>query len=92
MPRPPRDEPRAQLAQALIIGGLAALIGTPIVYRVRAASAHAHATHTWWWPTWWLLVPLAAVVVGVFLVRAPDSHELRRRLLRSRLFERRHRP
>jgi hypothetical protein len=86
-----RRESRAQLGQALMLGGIAALIGTPIVYRVRAASAHARATHSWFWPTPWMLVPLLVVLVGAFVARAPDSIEFRRRLLRTRLFSNRRR-
>ena len=81
-----RQDSRGQLGQALILGGVAALIGTPIVYRIRAASAHARATHNWLWPTWWMLVPLFIVLIGALLTVAPDSGDLRRRLLRSRFF------
>jgi hypothetical protein len=75
----------------LILGGLAALIGTPIVYRLRAASAHARLTHSWYWPTPWMLIPLLVVVVGACITLAPDSVDLRRRLLRTRLFSNRRR-
>ena len=88
---PERQDSRGQLGQALILGGIAALVGTPIVYRIRAASAHARATHNWLWPTWWMLVPLLVVLIGAVLTVAPDSDGLRRRLLRSRLFANRRR-
>jgi hypothetical protein len=88
---PERQDSRAQLGQALILGGVAALIGTPIVYRIRAASAHARATHSWLWPTWWMLVPLLVALIGAFITVAPDSLDLRRRLLRTRLFSNRRR-
>jgi hypothetical protein len=87
-----RQDSRAQLGQALILGGVAALIGTPIVYRVRAASAHARARHSWFWPTPWMVVPLVIVLIGAFVMVAPDSFDLRRRLLRTRLFSNRRRP
>ncbi len=74
-----------------MLGGVAALVGTPIVYRIRAASAHARVTHSWYWPTPWMLIPLLVVVVGAFVTIAPDSRELRRRLLRTRLFSNRRR-
>ena len=74
-----------------MLGGVAALIGTPIVYRVRAASAHARVTHSWLWPTWWMLVPLVVVLIGAFVTVAPDSRDLRRRLLRTRMFSNRRR-
>jgi len=85
------QDTRGQLGQALILGGVAALIGTPIVYRLRAASAHARATHSWFWPTPWMLIPLVVVILGAFLTVAPDSHDVRRRLLRTRLFSNRRR-
>jgi hypothetical protein len=75
----------------LILGGAAALIGTPIVYRLRAASAHARATHSWFWPTPWMWIPLVVVVLGALLTVAPDSRDVRRRLLRTRLFANRRR-
>jgi hypothetical protein len=89
--RPERQDSRNQLGQALILGGVAALIGTPIVYHLRATSAHAHTTHAWYWPTPWMIVPLLIVLVGVFLTLAPDSLDVRRRLLRTRLFANRRR-
>jgi uncharacterized protein YybS (DUF2232 family) len=82
-------EPRAQLGWALVIGGLAALIGTPIVYRLRAANANVSPARNWLWPTWWMLVPLAVVIIGLLIARVPESFDLRRSLLRSRLFARR---
>ena len=60
------------------------------MYRVRAASAHAR-THNWLWPTWWMLVPLLIALIGAFMMVAPDSADVRRRLLRSRLFSNRRR-
>ena len=59
--------PRQQLGDVLLIGGLASFVGTPIVYRLRAAAAHVHTTRSWWWPTWWMLVPLLIVLLGAFL-------------------------
>ena len=92
MPEVPEPlEPRAQLGWALTLGGLAALVGTPIVYRLRAASAHARVPHSWLWPTPWMFVPLAVVLIGLFIARIPQSFDLRRSLLRSRLFARRRR-
>ena len=82
-------EPRAQFGWALILGGVAALVGTPIVYRLRAASAHASASRNWLWPTWWMLAPLVIALIGLFVARAPQSFDFRRSLLRSRLFARR---
>ena len=73
-----------------MFAGLAALIGTPIVYRIRS-GARSQAAPNWLWPTWWMLLPLAAVLIGWFLMRLPDSIDLRRSLLRSRLFSRRRR-
>ena len=71
------------------IGGIAALVGTPIVYRLRAANAHASVSRNWLWPTWWMLVPLIIVIVGLIIARVPQSFDLRRSILRSRLFARR---
>lgn len=82
-------EPRAQLGWALAIGGIAALVGTPIVYRLRAANANVPLSRNWLWPTWWMLVPLAGVLIGLLIARVPQSFDLRRSLLRSRLFARR---
>ena len=41
----------------MLVGGLGALILTPVVYRIRTAGADTQSGH-WVWPTWWMLVPL----------------------------------
>jgi hypothetical protein len=82
--RQERQESRRQLGEALIVGGALALIGTPIVYRLRAASAHVPAKNMWWWPTWWMLVPLLVLLVGLLINTLPASFDLRRTLVRTR--------
>jgi hypothetical protein len=81
--------PREQLGLAMTLGGVAALVGTPIIYRLRAAGAHATVTRNWFWPTWWMLVPVIVVMIGLLIARAPESFDFRRSLLQSRLFARR---
>ena len=82
--REERQESRRQLGEALIVGGALALIGTPIVYRLRAASAHVPAKSTWWWPTWWMVVPLLVLLLGVLVSALPPSFDVRRALVRGR--------
>jgi hypothetical protein len=82
--REERQESRRQLGEALIVGGALALIGTPIVYRLRAASAHVPAKNVWWWPTWWMLVPLLVLLAGLLITTLPASFDLRRTLVRAR--------
>jgi hypothetical protein len=78
--REERQESRRQLGEALIVGGGLALVGTPIVYALRSGATPA----TWWWPTWWMLLPLAVLVVGIVVRALPASFDLRRSLLRGR--------
>ena len=66
-----------------MLAGVAALIGTPVIYRIRAASAHARATRSWFWPTWWMLVPLLVVAIGVLVTYLPATFDLRRSVRRS---------
>jgi H+/Cl- antiporter ClcA len=84
-----RQATRRQFAEACILAGIAALIGTPLVYRFRTANAHARVTHNWLWPTWWMLVPLLVAIVGVVITLLPASFDLRRSLL-ARRHSRRH--
>jgi hypothetical protein len=83
--REERQESRRQLGEVLIVGGALALVGTPIVYALRSGTTPA----TWWWPTWWMLLPLVALLIGIAIVSLPASFDLRRALLRSRVFARR---
>ena len=87
--RPERQESRRQVGEAMIVGGALALIGTPIVYRLRAASAHIPAKNTWWWPTWWMLVPLFVLLLGLLINALPSSFDLRRTIARGRSASRR---
>jgi len=87
--RQERQESRRQLGEALTVGGVLALFGTPIVYRLRAASAHVHAKSTWWWPTSWMLVPLAVLLLGLLINALPSSFDLRRAITRGRAAARR---
>ena len=75
---------RRQVGETLVFAGLSALVGTPIVYRIRASSSHVRMSRNWWWPTWWMLVPLLAVGVGVVLMYAPGAVDVRRRVFRRR--------
>lgn len=63
---------------------MGALILTPVVYRIRTAGADIRSGH-WVWPTWWMLVPLVIALIGGFLVLMPESFDLRRSVLHSRL-------
>jgi hypothetical protein len=74
--------PRRQLGEALLLGGVGALVGTPVVYRIRAAGSDVHLARNWLWPTWWMLVPLLVALIGALLMLAPRSFDLRRTLLR----------
>ena len=74
--------PRRQLGEALLLGGIGALIVTPLVYRIRATGSDVHLARNWLWPTWWMLVPLLVAVIGAFLMLAPPSFDLRRTLTR----------
>ena len=87
--RQERQESRRQIGEALIVGGALALIGTPIVYRLRAASAHVQTKSTWWWPTWWMLVPLFVLLLGLLINALPSSFDLRRAIARGRSAARR---
>jgi hypothetical protein len=87
--RQERQESRRQLGEACIVGGALALIGTPIIYRLRAASAHVPAKNTWWWPTWWMVVPLLVLLFGVLINVLPSSFDLRRAITRGRAAARR---
>ncbi len=71
-----------------LVGGLGALVLTPVVYRIRTASANAEATAHWLWPTWWMLLPLIVAIVGAVLVFLPAGFDLRRTLLHSRFVTR----
>jgi hypothetical protein len=82
-----RQQPRSQLGETLLACGLGALVFTPVVYRIRTASAHTHVAFSLW-PTWWMLVPLAVAIVGALLAFAPASFDLRRSLLHSRFVTR----
>ena len=62
-----------QIGEALAVGGLVMLVLTPIVYRVRTSHMHTRATRALLWPTAWMLVPLAAVLVGLFLMFATTN-------------------
>ena len=68
------------------MGGALALIGTPIVYRLRAGG---DAGGTWWWPTWWMLVPLFVLLLGLLINALPPSFDLRRTIARGRAASRR---
>jgi uncharacterized membrane protein len=59
-----------QIGEALVVGGLVMLVLTPIVYRVRTTHMHTRATRALLWPTAWMVLPLAAVLVGAFLMFA----------------------
>jgi hypothetical protein len=87
--RQERQQSRRQFGEALIVGGALALLGTPIVYRLRAASAHVPAKSTWWWPTWWMLVPLFVLLLGLLVNALPSSFDLRRAIARGRAASRR---
>jgi hypothetical protein len=71
-----------------LVGGLGALVLTPVVYRIRTAGATSDATARWFWPTWWMLIPLLFAIAGAVLVLLPESFDLRRSLLRSRFVTR----
>jgi hypothetical protein len=79
--REERQESRRQLGEAMIVGGLLALVGTPIVYQLRSGTTPG----TWWWPTWWMVFPLVVLVLGIVIRALPASFDLRRSLLRSRV-------
>ncbi|MGZ7011470.1 MAG: hypothetical protein ACXVI2_15335 [Ilumatobacteraceae bacterium] len=83
---------RRQVGETLLFAGLSALVGTPIVYRIRASSAHVRMSRVWWWPTWWMLVPLLAAGIGVMLMLAPPAVDVRRRFFRRRSDSRARRP
>jgi len=71
--RPWRISP-VQMGTAILGLGVAILVAIPSVYATIASSRHSH--RAWWWPTWWMLAPLALVVVGVVLVaveRGPSA-------------------
>jgi hypothetical protein len=71
-----------------LVGGLGALVLTPVVYRIRMAGTNAQAAANALWPTWWMLIPLLFAIVGAVLVFLPESFDLRRSLLRSRFVTR----
>jgi hypothetical protein len=48
--------------------GLVMLVVTPLVYWARTESKHVRTTRAIWWPTPWMLVPLAAVIIGVLIM------------------------
>jgi hypothetical protein len=79
--REERHESRRQLGEAMIVGGVLALVGTPIVYALRSVATPG----TWWWPTWWMALPLIVLVFGITIRALPASFDLRRSLLRSRV-------
>ena len=57
-----------QIGEALAVGGLVTLVVTPLVYRAHAASNHVVAERSLLWPTAWMLVPLALLVVGLLVI------------------------
>ena len=71
-----------------LVGGLGALVLTPVVYRIRMAGTNAQASANPLWPTWWMLIPLLFAIVGAVFVFLPESFDLRRSLLRSRFVTR----
>jgi hypothetical protein len=70
----------------MLVGGLAALVLTPVVFRIRTQGSNTQANALW--PSWWMVLPLLVAVAGAFLVLAPASFDLRRSLLRSRFITR----
>ena len=60
------------------------LVVAPIVYRINTASRHAHAVRTKWWPTPWMWLPLACVVVGAVIMLAASNAVSMRKSARSR--------
>jgi hypothetical protein len=83
--REERQESRRQVGEAMVIGGALALVGIPIIYRLRSGTTPG----SWWWPTPWMLLPLVVLAVGIVIVSLPASFDLRRTLLRSRALKRR---
>jgi hypothetical protein len=79
--REERHESRRSLGEAMIVGGALALVGTPIVYSLRDVATPG----TWWWPTWWMILPLIVLVLGIAIRALPASFDLRRSVLRSRV-------
>jgi hypothetical protein len=71
-----------------LVGGLGALVLTPVVYRIRTAGSNGQASANWLWPTWWMLIPLLLAIAGAVLVFLPESFDLRRSLLHSRFMTR----
>lgn len=78
---------RSQLGEMLLVGGLGALVLTPVVYRIRTQGTHVDSANSIW-PTWWMIFPLIVAVIGAILVLAPASFDVRRSLLRSRFVTR----
>jgi hypothetical protein len=68
-----RREKRVQIGEALASGGLVTLVVTPIVYRAHAASNHVVAERSLLWPTAWMLVPLALVVIGGLVILSASN-------------------
>jgi hypothetical protein len=55
-------------AWGVIAVGTAAIIGIPAVL----ATLHATDSHFgWWWPTDWMIVPVAILVIGLILLAVP---------------------
>jgi hypothetical protein len=81
-----RPQSRSQLGETMLVGGLGALVLTPVVYRIRTESANTHGNT--FWPTWWMIIPLIVAVIGAVLVFAPPSFDLRRSILHSRFVRR----
>jgi hypothetical protein len=79
--REERQESRRQLGEAMVVGGALALVGTPIVYWLRSGTTPG----TWWWPTWWMWLPLVVLVIGIVIRALPRSFDLRRSVLHSRV-------
>jgi len=78
---------RSQLGETLLVGGLGALVLTPVVYRIRTQGTHVDSANSIW-PTWWMIVPLIVALIGAALVFAPASFDVRRSLLHSRFVTR----
>jgi hypothetical protein len=59
--------PRVSVGSALAVAGIgvALLVGVDLAWLAAHSSAH-HVT--WWWPTNWMVLPLAVTVVPVLLL------------------------